>query len=296
MSSTESKYSTQFLHRLLLAKAHKLDLLSSLSPQCYKCRMQIIIQVKMVENKKVLRFIGGGTIGGGAIGLVKSTFPTAILLVSTDKITLHFGLDTYIFLSHQVVFIKVEKTGINIKHIISRYPEEIIFRGFRSASRIDRDIKKMGFIPCGKLGSVIIKRDSPFSKGAIAAFVIIYGILGIMSVINISSKSVIERRNYIPGHLEITTLTILVIILFSIKYFPFIQNSIVKRERHFAEVKHIFTLMIEIFVWLLSIFITQLWRQESLNMIFGIPQLVGVIGFIIISLMPIIRASYLGDK
>lgn len=245
----------------------------------------------MNKNKKVIRFIGGGK-----VGFVKSTFPTAILLASADKITLHFGLDTYTFSLHQVVCIKVEETGIQIKHTMSKYPEKIIFNGFNSASRIVFDIKKIGFVPRGKFDSVVIKKDSAFNKNAIVAFTMIYGTIGVMNFINISSKSVIERRNYIPGYIEIVTIIILVTILLFIKFFPFIQNLIVKRERHFAEVKHIFTLMIEIFIWFLSVSITQLWRQESLNMIFGIPQLVGVIGFVIIFLMPIIRASYLGDK
>lgn len=259
--------------------------------KCYKCRMQIVIQVKIVENKKIMRFIGGGR-----IGFVKSTFPTAILLVSADKITLHFGLDTYKFLSHQVVCIKVEKTGINIKHIIDKYPEKIIFSGFRSASSIACDIKRMGFVPRGKLNSVIIKQDSAFSKGAIAVFVFIYGVFSMTNFISISSQSVLERRNYIPGYTEIIALTLLLTIFSSIKFSTFLQNLIVKRQRNFAEVKHIFTVMIEILSLLLAVLITQLWRQESLNMIFGIPQLVGIICFAFIFIMPVVRASYLSSK
>ena len=48
------------------------------------------------KKPKTIRFIGGGN-----VGISKGSFPLATLFANSNKLTLHFGLDTYKFLPHQ---------------------------------------------------------------------------------------------------------------------------------------------------------------------------------------------------
>ena len=78
-----------------------------------------------MNKKEKLKIVDFG--GGAKIGKDRVCFPFATLFISKYKITLHFNLDTYKLLAHQVVYLNTNKSEIIIKHTIKNYPSNIIF-------------------------------------------------------------------------------------------------------------------------------------------------------------------------
>ena len=117
----------------------------------------------MSVNKKLktIRFVGGGT-----VGFSKASFPFAILFANFDKITLHFGWNTYRFLPHQVVVLHGDKNGVQIKHTVKSYPAKIFFKGLESTTKTLRQIQQTGFAPCGDMAEMAIAKGNPFRKFA----------------------------------------------------------------------------------------------------------------------------------
>ena len=235
-------------------------------------------------------------VGGGKIGFFIASFPFAILFANADRLTLHFGLDTYQFLPHQVTGIIVKKNAIYIKHTIIVYPTEIIFRKTTNIIEIAKQIQQTGFVPCGQITKTITKDNNPFRKIAAIIPILLYALCTVAYFIHISSKTVFQIRNYIPGYTEIFSLIFLIISLIAICKFHFLQNLILKPERYFKEVKLLFISLIEVLCIILAVFVTQFIRNESLNIFFGYSQIVGLIGFSLFFLMPIIRANYLRNN
>lgn len=244
-----------------------------------------------IQKNKRLRFTGGGKLGS-----MKSIFPCVTLFVTCDKITLHFGMDTYCFLPYQVACLKSDKAGLSILHTVTKYPSEIIFKGNNNSQKIIKKIKDIEFNPCGKADNTKITNDNPFNIYAIILFALLNIGLAIANFVNTSSKSILERRFFIPGRWEISYLLSILLIIVAIQNYSKFQNLIIKSGRSFQEVKHIFSSFQQITTVILATFITQFIRQESLNGTFGISHCIGIIGCLMILLMPIIRASYLGSN
>ena len=160
-----------------------------------------------------------------------------------------------------------------------------------------RQIQQTGFTPCGYLAEQAISTGNPVRSTAIVVLILLYcGFLYATFHPQFALESALEKRNYIPGNTELMSLSALLFSLLVIYCFPFIQKLIVKPRRNFKEIKYVFTFLVQLIGIFLAVFATQFIRQESLHNNFGVPQLVGLIGFSSIFLLPVARAFCLGGK
>lgn len=246
--------------------------------------------MKDIKSKDV-RFVGGGQ-----IGFLRGSFPLAILFANANRLTLHFCLETYQFLPHQVTCIVVEKNAIYIKHTVKSYPSTIIFTGTTNIVKIAKQVQQTGFVPCGIPSETIVNNNSPFRKIAILISIFLHVLFTIFYLIHISSKTVFQIRNSVPGYTEIFSFMFVIMSLLVVCKFQFLQNLILKPGRSFKEVKLLFVSLIEALCIMLAIFVTQFVTNESLNVSLGYSRTVGLIGFALFVLIPVIRANYLGNN
>ncbi|MEM9273000.1 MAG: hypothetical protein AAGA80_08570 [Cyanobacteria bacterium P01_F01_bin.143] len=232
--------------------------------------------------------------GGGQVGSMQSSFPFSTLFVNAEKLTLYFNLNSYVFSPQQIVSFTKKRNSVKIIHTVKDYPSEIYFISSTSSSNTIKRIKQIGFVPCGNIDKTVIKRDSPFRNSFIKIFYLLCVIFAILYSINLFRQS-FDASNECLG-IQLCIIFLIPLLLMSIitYYLHYLQNLIIKPGRYFGEVKHTFTMFIEMISFCLAVFSTCLFGQEPMTSIGG--GLIFIVGFILIFTMPIIRANYLSKK
>ena len=232
--------------------------------------------------------------GGGQVGSMQSSFPFATFLVKSEKLALYFNLNSYVFFPQEIVSFTKKQGSVKIIHTVKNYPSEIYFISSKSSSNIIKQIRQIGFVPCGDIDKTVIKRDPPFRDLFIKIFYSLCVIFAIFYFINLFGQSASESNECLEIQILIIFLIPLLLLSIITYYLPYFQKLIIKPGRYFGEVKHTFTMFIEMISFCLAVFSTCLFGQEPMTSVGG--GLIFLVGFVFIFTMPMIRANYLSKK
>ena len=232
--------------------------------------------------------------GGGQVGSMQASLPFATLFVNSKKLTLYFNLNSYVFSPQQIVSLSKKQGLLKIIHTVKYYPAEIYFTSSTSSSNTIKQIKQIGFNPCGDIAKTVIRKDSPFRNLFMKIFYLLCVIFAIFYFINLTGQSSDVRNECLEIQILIIFLIPLLLLSIITYYVPSLQNLIIKPGRYFGEVQHTLTMFIEMISFCLAIFSTCLFGQEPMTSIGG--GLIFLVGFILIFTMPFIRANYFHEE
>jgi hypothetical protein len=178
--------------------------------------------------------------GGARVGWLNTSWPLSTFHANSEEILLDIGFsEKYVFRPEQVI--SIEKYGlvpflgwgIQIKHAISDYPENIIFYCFMNPEKILDELHSLGFI--AKASSAQIKERSGFPiRWEVLAFIVVaWNVLFILDF----GPNFLEKKEVKFGpFIFIATAGVFVFSLCALR-FKYIQELILKPGRSIGEIK-----------------------------------------------------------
>jgi hypothetical protein len=197
--------------------------------------------------------------GGARIGFVNATWPLAKLVASPPGLRLTCALDTYDFLSSEVVSLErygsipVFYNGVRIAHARPDYPSKIIFWCFGSPDELITRIRETGFMPSAPASSEIQSRGVPFRWIAVLAFIFVWN--GLFFLINAAPHGSMNK----PGTFALAPLLFAFLIAWGTKRSVKLQRIILKDARSVNEIKSFLSLIQTVSAFLLVEFVVLLF-------------------------------------
>ena len=180
--------------------------------------------------------------GGFRVGWFSGSYPFATLVVSSDKLRLIIqaffftsSSETYEFSPDQIVSIEQFRViplffqGLRLRHVVTSYPQNLIFFSLSNPQKIYSEIVRVGFRPSASPALILPNRGIPFRWSFIVLFLIFWNFPYFLSY-------VMKMNNKVAG--AIVTLELLVVCLVAAlaPRSPFIQNVLLRPGRNIKEV------------------------------------------------------------
>lgn len=188
--------------------------------------------------------------GGARIGWFNSGWPCARLTVTPDRLTVSaLFVGTYHFTPAQIfAFEKVGRISpaLRIIHTRDDISGRCIFMTLSGPEKLARRIRDAGFIPAAQ--SAPQARGVPFRWSSIIAIVILWNLLGLLSLLG--------HRSLEPHPVSLIPLGIMSFLSISLLWMPSLHPLIMRPGRHFEELRPL--------IFFLSFLITALFFSLAL--------------------------------